>query len=127
MYIKIFLKRYLRNAIRLKSLTKLAFNFKIESISLNNLRTDKDTAINDYLKVKSIIQYFLGESFAIYTYQNIQRGIVESRDLEAMSKSLPNNDHFESLNYVLPKLPSTEEFSESIETLKSELVSKTMK
>ena len=44
-----------------------------------------------------------------------------------MSKSLPNNDHFESLNYVLPKLPSTEEFSGSIETLKSELVSKTMK
>lgn len=124
---KAFLKRYLRNAKILKSLTKLAFNFKLESINLNNLRTDKDIAIKDYLKVKSIIQYFLGESFAIYTYQNVQRGIVEPRDLEAMSKSLPNNDNFESLNYTLPKLPSTEEFSESIETLKSELVSKTMK
>ncbi len=125
--VKRFLKRYLRRARQMKILTNVIRMYDEGKADITKLKDNYEEAKDMYVKLSKSLKYFIGESIAIYTYQNILRGIVTPKNIEQMSDNLGAHENFTSLNYVLPKFPNKDEFGESIETLKEEIKDKTMK
>ena len=125
--VKRFLKRYLRRARQMKILTNVIRMYDEGKADITKLKDNYEEAKDMYVKLSKSLKYFIGESIAIYTYQNILRGIVTPKNIEDMSDNLDKHDDFTSLNFIFPKIPNKEEFGESIETLKDEIQDKTMK
>lgn len=125
--VKRFLKRYLRRAHQIKTLTDVIKMYDETKPDIMSLKDDYEEARETYLNLSETIKYFIGESIAIYTYQNLLRGIVTPKNIEDMSDNLDKHDDFISLNIILPKVPNKDEFGESLETLKEEIQDKTMK
>lgn len=125
--VKRFLKRYLRRAHQIKTLTDVIKIYDETKPDIMSLKDDYEEAREMYVKLSKSLKYFIGESIAIYTYQNILRGIVTPKNVEEMSDNLGKHHDFTSLNFTLPKVPNKDEFGESLETLKDEIQDKTMK
>ena len=125
--VKRFLKRYLRRAHQIKTLTDVIKIYDETKPDIMSLKDDYEEAREMYVKLSKSLKYFIGESIAIYTYQNILRGIVTPKNVEEMSDNLGKHHDFTSLNFILPKVPNKDEFGESLETLKDEIQDKTMK
>lgn len=92
-------------------------SFKLTTLSENEKEARKN--FHD-LSAKTI--YLIGETLAIHIYHNYRNGITTISELNDLNTHVNNNEHLESLNFVLKSFPDSEEIRESIIYMRKELL-----
>ena len=126
-FLKYYLRRFYHSAAALKEITDVIKRFDSTKININEFKERPKYARKIYHAIETRFKYFIGEALALYTYYNVERGIVTPKNIEDMSNSLNKHNYFTSINYILPKIPNEEEFAKALMAVKSEVRNKTMK
>ncbi len=126
-FLKYYLRRLYNSAAALKEITDVIKRFDSTKININEFKEKPKYARRIYHAIETRFKYFIGEALALYTYYNVERGIVTPKNIEDMSNSLNKHGNFTSINYILPKIPNEEEFTKALMAVKNEVRSKTMK
>lgn len=126
-FLKYYLRRLYNSAIAMKEVIDVIKNFDSTKINVSDFKEKPKYAEKLFYAIKTRFKYFIGEALALYTYYNVERGIVTPKNIENMSNSLNKHEYFTSLNYILPKIPNEEEFTKALVAVKSEVRSETMK
>ena len=111
----------------MKEITDVIKRFDSTKIKATEFKEKSKYARRIYHAIETRFKYFIGEELALYTYYNVERGIVTPKNIEDMSKSLNKHGYFTSINYILSKIPNEEELAKALMAVKSEVRSKTMK
>lgn len=126
-FLKYYLRRLYNSATAMKEAIDVIKNFDSTKINVSDFKEKPKYAEKLFYAIKTRFKYFIGEALALYTYYNVERGIVTPKNIENMSNSLNKHEYFTSLNYILPKIPNEEEFTKALVSVKSEVRSETMK
>ena len=126
-FLKYYLRRLYHSAAALKEITDVIKRFDSTKIKATEFKEKSKYARRIYHAIETRFKYFIGEELALYTYYNVERGIVTPKNIEDMSKSLNKHGYFTSINYILSKIPNEEELAKALMAVKSEVRSKTMK
>lgn len=126
-FLKYYLRRLYNSASAMKEVIDVIKNFDSTKINVSDFKEKPKYAKKLFYAIKTRFKYFIGEALALYTYYNVERGIVTPENIENMSNSLNKHEYFTSLNYILPKIPNEEEFTKALVAVKSEVRSQTMK
>lgn len=126
-FLKYYLRRFYYSAAALKEIIDVIKRFDSTKINASEFKEKPKYTRRIFHEIETRFKYFIGEALALYTYYNVQRGIVTPKNIEDMSNSLNKHAYFTSINYILPKIPNEEEFAKALIVVKSEVRSKTMK
>lgn len=93
-----------------------------KSFKLTTLSENEKEAHKNFHDLSAKIIYLIGETLAIHIYHNYKNGITTINELNDLNTHVNNNEHLESLNFVLKSIPDSEEIRESIIYIREELL-----